>query len=111
MGARAAQAQTPLTPEEKKVIGERLAPVANFERQLSVEAGGTLFVVHTLEVPAGRFRKGDSDYEAFTTRLDAPTGIGVPKRVDQYKLTRRGNVVEISFRYAVTVEPRTTKGG
>lgn len=111
VGARAVEAQSPLTPEEKRVIGERLAPVANFERQLSIEAGGTLFVVHTLEVPAARFRKGDLDYEAFTTKLDAPSGVGVPKRVDQYKLTRRGNVVEISFRYAVTVEPRTTKGG
>lgn len=106
-----AHAQSGLTPEEKKVIGERLAPVVNFEKNLTVETGGTLFVVHTLEVPASRFRKGDQDYEAYTTKLDAPTGVTVPRRVDQYKLTRRGDKVEISFRYAITVEPRAARGG
>ncbi len=107
----AAGAQSGLTPEEKKVIGERLAPVVNFDKNLQIEAGGTLFVVHTLEVPASRFRKGDQDYEAYTTKLDAPAGVTVPKRVDQYKLTRRGESVEISFRYAIGVEPRGGKSG
>jgi len=100
-----------LTPEEKKVIGERLAPVMNFDKNLKIENGGTLFVVHTIEVPASRFRKADQDYEAYTTKAVAPAGVTVAKRVDQHKLTKRGDTMEISFRYAITVDPRTASSG
>lgn len=106
-----AAAQRPLTAEEKKVIGERLAPAVNYTRNLTLEEGGTIFVVHTLRAPVARVRGGSTDYEGLILKAQAPAGVVVQRRIDQVKVVPAGGQAEITFRYAIHVEPGTREGG
>ncbi len=102
----------PLTPEEKKVVGQRLARVGNARDELTIEEGDTLFVVHRVRLPAGKLTGQASDYVPIVDGVVGPRGISVDERVDQVTVrpSRRGGV-DVSFRYAVSVAPGTRRGG
>lgn len=93
------------------MIGERLAPAVNYSKALAVEEGGTIFVVYAVEVPKERVRGGIADFEGLVVKAKSPAGIVIHKRVDQVKLATKGKKIEVTFRYAIHVDPGTKKGG
>ncbi|MBI4821111.1 MAG: hypothetical protein HY791_32930 [Deltaproteobacteria bacterium] len=113
LGSASADAQIgrELTPAEKRVIGERLARVINFAKDVEIADGDTIFVVHRLRVPSSSLPKEEGAYEGFVTSFHGPPGVNVDPRVDEFRLSRMGAQTEISFRYALWVTPGTGKGG
>lgn len=93
------------------MIGERLAPAANYTKPITIEDGGTLFVVHSVDVATSRVRGGSSDFEGLILRSKAPPGVLIHRRIDEITITPKGEKTEVSFRYAISVEPGTKKGG
>lgn len=100
-----------ITPDEKKVIDARLSPAATIGKSVSIETGGTVFLTQTIEAPASRVRRGELDYEAMVFKPIAPAGITIHKRVDQFRITKTKDSAQVSFRFALSVEPGTSKGG
>lgn len=100
-----------ITADEKKVIDARLTPAAALEKKVPIEVGGTVFLTQVVEVPANRIRRAEADYEGLVFKPIAPTGVTIHKRLDQFRFTKKGNNVEVSMRFAISVEPGTSKGG
>ncbi|MBI2376714.1 MAG: hypothetical protein HYV07_22140 [Deltaproteobacteria bacterium] len=106
-----AQVGRDLTPAEKKVIGERVARVINFEKDVELADGDTVFVLYRARVPATSVPKAESAYEAFVTGYNSPVGVNIDPRVDNVSFTRLGAQTEVSFRYALWLSPGTAKPG
>jgi hypothetical protein len=108
---KTARADAPLSPEEQKLVADRLGPTVTAAHNLTLEEGGTIFVVHKEEIASNRIRRGPFDYEAVVKKAHAPSGIVIHKRVDQVKIAPKGPKTELSFRYAIHSEPGFKKGG
>lgn len=100
-----------LTDAEKDVIKERLAPVEPYAAKMTVEAGGTVVVERTVDVPASRIKRKAKDYEAFVTGIVAPDGIVVHHRMDEFEIVDAGPNKKITFRYVVHADPAAKAGG
>ncbi len=101
----------PLRPDQLKAIDARLVPTVESSRQLSVQPGDTIFVVHKKNIPARRIAKSVSAYEGVVTGIVTRPGVVVHNRLDAIKLTPKGQEVEVAFTYAIHLDPTATSGG
>ena len=102
----------PLDRAEKKAIGQRIARVVNYRRTLKVEEGDTIFVVRRVKLPKSKISGDPAEYEGIVSSVRTPKGIEVDERIDEVKIRPvRKDRVEITFRYALSALPGTTKGG
>ncbi|MEQ9501077.1 MAG: hypothetical protein RIT81_29690 [Deltaproteobacteria bacterium] len=107
----AAAAGKSLTDAEKEAIKQRLAPIEPYAAKMRLEAGGTIIVERTVDVPASRIKKKARDYEAFVTGIVAPDGIVVHQRMDEFEIVDAGPKKKVTFRYVVHAEANAKSGG
>jgi hypothetical protein len=99
-----------LTADEKKVIGQRLAPAVNYTKELTLEEGGTIFVVRHISADPRRIRLAAADYEGLVTGVTAPKGVVVDERIDEVKLGGGGAKLEVILRYAIHADQGAQSG-
>ncbi len=101
----------PLSQPALQVVEQRLVSSRPYKAKLTITEGDTIFLERTKLVKAGRLRKPSADYEGHVNGIVAPKGIVVHPRVDSFSLQKRGSNVEVTFRYAIHVDPGARRSG
>ncbi len=101
----------PLSQPALQVVNQRLVNSRPYKAKLTITEGNTVFLERTKVVKAARLRKSPADYEGHVTGVVAPKGIVVHPRVDSFSLQKRGSNAEITFRYAIHVDPGARRSG
>lgn len=95
----------------RAAIDARLKPIRDATKKLSIAPGDTQFLRQSVRIPARRLRGGLIDYEGLVTGIVAPAGVVVHRRVHEVELRKLGDKVEVTFIYAIHVDPGTASGG
>lgn len=106
-----ARGEDHLEPNHLVAIEARLAPGTPTSRSLRIEAGGTLFVEDRVTLQRARLEGPGTDYEGVLTEIASVPGLRVHKRVDEFRILRRGSRVEVVFVYAIDAKPKARRGG
>ncbi len=101
----------PLSPQELKVVADRIAASKPSKAKLLIAPGDTRLIERTLTLKKGRLRGKASDYEGLVTGIIAPKGVTVHPRLDSFRIDNSGPEAKVHVVYAIHVDPGQTGGG